>query len=59
MTKRIPFLTSRCSVPVNFGEVDGLVGASNSPLAIDVDDKFSREGKEHIRSKISDDWMEM
>ena len=45
--------------PVNFGECDGRTDASVSPSPIDINDRFSRERKEHMRLKISEDDMEL
>ena len=47
---------ARQRVPVNFGDLDGGADMPISPLSADISDRFSREGKEKMRSKNHGKW---
>ena len=61
MSDRIPPPITRQRAPVNFGDVDGRVdvSASSSPSPIDISERASREGKEQMKLKTSEDGMEL
>ena len=54
----IPHLITRRRNPVNLGDVDGKVDVPAPPFPVDATNRSSREGKEQMRSKTSEDGME-